>query len=257
MGVIHGPNDIVEDGLILMVDAADPQSFMSGDTHVNSLVGGFIGRLIGPSGSQPYPRYSPEGGGSWLFDGTDDYVEFTGFTGNMGRTTGATYDIHSYSICTFAKSTEADGHATIFGFSKGYSAYGVLNQQFWFSSATPTNAVRTFVGGECPHGVPGCGTVPWGTFAWYQLETVLEQWNYYCTVITPNHITQYFNESTQYDSPSTANVARRNEFIQFWMGTRGDAYWRGYMGPMLVYNRALSTREVKQNYNAFKGRYGL
>jgi hypothetical protein len=253
----HYSPKIITDGLILAVDAANPKSYISGDSTCHSLVGGFMGTLKGPSGSQPYPRYSPEGGGSWLFDGTDDYIEFLDFSGNMGKVTGATYDIHSYTICTFAKSTEADGVATIFGFSNGGAAYGVLNQQFWYSAGTPTNSVRTFVGGECPLGAVGCGTVPWGTIAWSKLETVLEEWNYYCTVITPTHFTQYFNEEIMYDAISTGNMARRNQFIKFWLGTRADSYWRGYMGPTFIYNRVLAYDEVQQNYNTLKKRFNL
>jgi len=34
-------------------------------------------------------------------------------------------------------------------------------------------------------------------------------------------------------------------------------YWPGRIGTMQVYNRALNADEVKQNFNALKGRYGL
>ena len=34
-------------------------------------------------------------------------------------------------------------------------------------------------------------------------------------------------------------------------------YWRGYIASTQIYNRALSAAEVKQNYNALKGRFGL
>ena len=33
--------------------------------------------------------------------------------------------------------------------------------------------------------------------------------------------------------------------------------FQGNMGPILIYNRALSATEVTQNYNALKSRFGL
>lgn len=34
-------------------------------------------------------------------------------------------------------------------------------------------------------------------------------------------------------------------------------YWGGYLSTVKIYNRALDSGEVLQNYNATKGRYGL
>ena len=31
----------------------------------------------------------------------------------------------------------------------------------------------------------------------------------------------------------------------------------GHMGPMITYNRALSSSEIVQNFNALRGRYGI
>jgi len=251
----YGPR-IVKDGMVFYVDAANPRSYTPNDTKIYSLVGNSVGTVKGPGGPQPYPQYSSEGRGSWLFDGIDDHITFP-LDGNMGAT-AHTNDINSYTICTFAKSVEADGVATIFGFSKGWAAYGVFNQQYWYSGSSSYNQVRTFVGGPCPPVQPGCGTVPWGTVAFTRHEDELESWSFYCTIITPTHLTQYFNDEIVYDAPATNNLARRNWFDEFWVGTRGDgAYWRGYIGPTLVYNRALTHNQVLRNYNALKPRFGL
>jgi hypothetical protein len=40
-------------------------------------------------------------------------------------------------------------------------------------------------------------------------------------------------------------------------GTRGIQQLNGSIAQSLIYNRALSATEIKQNYNATKGRYGL
>ena len=36
-----------------------------------------------------------------------------------------------------------------------------------------------------------------------------------------------------------------------------ESNWAGYVAQILIYKRILSAQDVKQNYNAFKGRFGL
>lgn len=47
--------------------------------------------------------------------------------------------------------------------------------------------------------------------------------------------------------------------VNFRIGTRYTTsdQWNGYMGPILAYNRALSASEIKQNFEATRGRYGI
>jgi hypothetical protein len=42
------------------------------------------------------------------------------------------------------------------------------------------------------------------------------------------------------------------------IGTRytTSAPWKGYMGPIFIYNRALTDEEVRQNFEAHRGRFG-
>jgi hypothetical protein len=39
--------------------------------------------------------------------------------------------------------------------------------------------------------------------------------------------------------------------------TNGSEYWNGNISQVSIYNRALTTSEIQQNYNALKGRFGL
>jgi len=40
-------------------------------------------------------------------------------------------------------------------------------------------------------------------------------------------------------------------------GEGNGAQWNGGLGPLLIYNRALSNTEIVQNFNALRGRFGL
>jgi len=48
-----------------------------------------------------------------------------------------------------------------------------------------------------------------------------------------------------------------DEFLIGQSGYTGSPYFNGKLGPMQIYNRALSANEVLHNYNALKGRFGL
>ena len=47
--------------------------------------------------------------------------------------------------------------------------------------------------------------------------------------------------------------------VNFRIGTRytTTASWTGYMGPIHIYNRVITDEEVIQNFNAFRGRFGI
>jgi hypothetical protein len=60
---------VVTDGLVLYLDAANPNSYVSGSTTWRDISrGGSNGTLING------PTYSSANGGSIVFDGTNDYV---------------------------------------------------------------------------------------------------------------------------------------------------------------------------------------
>ena len=52
------------------MDAANPNSYVSGSTTTNSLVSNVTGSLINDT------DFSPDNQGYWVFDGTDDYILF-------------------------------------------------------------------------------------------------------------------------------------------------------------------------------------
>ena len=89
-----GPN-IITDGLILALDAANPTSYISGSTAWNDLSGnGYNGTLVNG------PTFSTDAGGAIIFDGTDDYVSLN----QVGSSSQFSYEIFlktrvMYSFC--------------------------------------------------------------------------------------------------------------------------------------------------------------
>ena len=70
MAGIVAPN-IVTDGLVLYLDAANTKSYASGSTAWNDLVGINNGTLVNG------PTFNSANGGSIVFDGSNDYVSTT------------------------------------------------------------------------------------------------------------------------------------------------------------------------------------
>ena len=71
MGFYRGPN-IVTDGLVLVLDAANPTSYISGSTTWRDLSGNNnSGSLVNG------PTFNSVNGGSIVFDGSNDYVEIS------------------------------------------------------------------------------------------------------------------------------------------------------------------------------------
>ena len=63
MSFSYSPS-IIKDGLVFYVDAANPNSYISGNTTTNDLISNVSGTLINGVG------FSTENNGSWDFDGT-------------------------------------------------------------------------------------------------------------------------------------------------------------------------------------------
>ena len=78
-----GPRNIVTNGLVLYLDAANPRSYISGSTVWNDLAGTNNGTLING------PTFNSSNGGSIVFDGVDDFVSgsCTTVNANVGMTT--------------------------------------------------------------------------------------------------------------------------------------------------------------------------
>jgi len=73
----YGPQSIVQDGLVFAADAGNTLCYTSGSLTCNSIgTTNVTGSFLGASGGQSSPIYNSNGGGSWLFDGTDDNIDF-------------------------------------------------------------------------------------------------------------------------------------------------------------------------------------
>jgi len=207
--------DIVREGLIFNMDAVNPKSYTASGTTVNNMAGTETGLLNGAT-------YSTDGLGSFNFDGIDDYISINGFNSINVNTISAWFKF-SFS-----------GNNVIM--EKG------TNAKMMFQ---PNSTGTTIVYANLKYYNGGTGyasSVMDGTWKnWTQIEDT--DFSYF-----------YINGVLQNKQANTSNSTRSNPLVI--MARNGGANaQQGNVGPMQIYNRALSPKEVLKNYNALKGRF--
>jgi len=218
MGVKVGPR-IIQNGLILDVDAAVPRSYSGTGLTANGLIGGINGTLVNGVG------FGTTNNGSFIFDGTNDYINF-GNSSTLQQSTG------SLSAWTKA-SSPGSGYRGIIAKQGAYGLFytdSVLVAYDWAADTprstginiadnTWKNVVLTYQSG-----------VSNGTRIYINGVSVLT------TTIT------IFNQINNLFGGAEANA---NQFASC------------QVSSFKMHNRAITAQEVLQNYNATKRRYGL
>ena len=97
-----------------------------------------------------------------------------------------------------------------------------------------------------------------GLTSWAPISCELNQWHFICVVYKTTNVLFYKN-NVEYllgSAPSgqesiyNLNIGRNSY-------NGGSEYYSGNIPTIQVYNRALSDSEIKQNFEALRGRYGI
>jgi hypothetical protein len=225
MATQYGFGKIVTSGLVLALDAADRNSYVSGSTVWNDLSGNnYSGSLING------PTFSSTNGGSIVFDGVDDYITAT----EIGQLT-------RFSIESWFKPTS---------YPNNYAAV--------IASVYPgTNATVNFkIGYEAGTGMVG-GTYIGNWFYTPSVPTTLNTWQQIIFTYDGSGLAIHSNGVSGGSNAFTGTPNSGGGGIR--IGRRWDLaeYFAGNIAITRVYNRALSQSEILQNYNAQKSRFNL
>jgi hypothetical protein len=238
MGVIAGAN-INDNGLIFSLDAANYRSYSGSGNTSFGLVGGIGGTLVNGVG------FGSTNSGYFIFDGTNDYIDVDDF--NFDFTNG-------FTICAFCYPTAISNWGRIIDFGLGQANYNIELARY----SNTNNFFLEVRSGTAPD---QSAIISTGS------QFVINKFHFICGVVdggTPGSVStaRLFYNGNQISSsalgsivlPSTINrtsnyIARSN-----WSA---DSYYQGNIYFIQIYNRALTAKEIKQNYNATKRRYGL
>ena len=231
MSVYSGP-EIVNNGLVLHLDAANPRSYpgtgtsyfdMSSAVNNSTLVSG--------------PAFVTSNKGNFLLDGVNSYVD-CGVTSQIGSSlTGLTASIWVNSSSRTPRCIAENG-----------SNY---NTNTFYIFQEDVNYIRFLVHGSVTYdGVDSNYVYQLNT--WYNLVGVWQ---------SGSRVDLYTNGVlTNGTRGGSAQTTVRNGNTNLHIGNRpGNTTFRfsGNIGPAMFYNRALSATEILQNYNALRGRYSI
>jgi hypothetical protein len=225
--------NIVKDGLVLNIDAGNNLSYPgTGITALNIAGVGATGILINGVG------FGVSSGGSFIFDGTNDYIDcgtdsITNFATTtmtaevMFQTTGATSRPHLI----------------------GRGTNGAVGQfVIVLENITPPK-MRLWLDKGSGWAIAATGSSTILNNQWYHVVGVYDGTNAYV----------YLNGTLDVSAASTGplrSIPSDSVTIGFYTGSSAH-YLTGKIPFARLYNRALSSTEILQNYNALKGRYGL
>lgn len=234
---IYGGPDIITDGLVLHLDAANSKSYpgsgttwtdMSGNNNNGTLTNG--------------PSYSNTSKGSIVFDGTNDFV-------SLNNTISTdTLPLGSSARTIEIWSTPSSSAQNIFSYGSTLDATGVR-----WSITLQSNTVGVAVN-YCNRGITNLNTVK-NNFN--QLVTIFPQ-----SATSSDSIKIYLNGSELLPlanlggSTVTINTSSPDHC---WLGKNASSttFSNSNISSIKIYSKALNQNEILQNYNAIKGRFGL
>jgi len=233
MATQYANGKIVTDGLVLALDAADRNSYVSGSLIWNDMSGNaYTGSLVNG------PSFSSGSGGSIVFDGVDDYA-------NLGNILNYTLENFSFSYWVNFNSltTNQSGNGPVILYKGSYLENGYYDQI--------TNGAVTFLTNQS--GVLQFTNTNTGIIAIQNWYNIAHTRNGSSIKIYVNGTDATLNAGTHINpAPSTNNFT-----LSLYNNPLFRVYGNTRVSQFLNYNRALSSQEVLQNYNAQKSRFGL
>jgi len=228
MAILYGAN-VVRDGLVLALDAANPKSYPGSGTTWYDL------SENGNHGTNSGSTYSSTNNGYFSFDNTDDVVTIPNST-SLNPTAGLTIE----SWVNF------DTNSADFIFEKGN-----VNTQFSLFSHGSDIVFRTKHSGDTGYHTQNPSKTSVGV--------VNGQWH---------HIVGSWNGSTKriYIDGVLKNSASKSgalvtttpgAAVGRFGGTSTGYYFGGGIAKVAVYSRGITAEEIQQNFNATRGRFGI
>lgn len=244
MGAYIG-TEIVNSGLVLHLDAANPKSYpgtgttwgdLSGNNNYGTLTNG--------------PTFSTANNGSCVFDGVNDYARINNFSNDLGP---------SLSICCWVNPVTMTVSQ-----SGGEYLNWIINKR---NTTTPnTNSWQLITANSKIRfdmwGISNTVVSPSGLAqATGEFTLQLNEWQYICVSTSKSNggsFNTYYNSQLNFSGTLTGDYGNTTKPIDIGKtGWGAGFYWNGSVSDIQIYDRALSAQEISQNFEATRGRYGI
>ena len=245
MSTVHGgPGNIVTNGLVLNLNAANPRSYAppyTGTTWTDLSGKGNNGTLTNG------PTFNSSNGGSIVFDGVNDYV-------NLGTVLNIYQRVNlPYTMESFVYLITSNNNEFVIGNTWDDPGYHIRKTG---SSHAPANRIRFVL---VQDGGNGRGKdSPQLTTGWYHIVgtyngndvTTTSNYSLYVNSSTSGSTDVSFGAPTSITPTNSTNIGRSGDSTNF-------SYLNGRVAIVRIYNRALTAQEVSQNFNATRARFGI
>ena len=240
--MIFGAPPIVTNGLVLSLDAGNSKSYPGSGTTWSDLSGNRNTGTLTPGASGL--TFNRDGGGSLVFDGTDDYINIPASA--TTAFTGTNYTISVWVKLSSIHSSQYSAIVSRFGPTTNYQGYAIEasnntgSNKFAFLAGSANTFNRVF----------SDSTIIFNK--WYNLVGTSQS----------NVLRFYIDSVIQSTTVNQATTTTANVNLKLGRYYDEVAYATqfllvGSLANTQIYNRALTSSEVQQNYNALKSRFNL
>ena len=227
MAGIAAPN-IVKDGLVFAVDPANQRSYPGSGTTATDLVGTNNGTLSNTG------MFATNNLGVFSYDFVSDYIELEDAMASL--LSGGIISINSWIKIP---SVGSHNHGAIINFKHTTDdKHGILTH-FYLGTFTPNfrltqtdGTLKNITGDDISADI------------WHNMVYIADGSNLKLYIDTNIDSSSPSYDGTIY-APTAARIGQQYGYRSLY----------GEIGPIQIYNRALSASEVRQNYNALKGRF--
>ena len=207
----------ITSGLVLNLDAGNGSSYPGSGTTWYDISGNGYNGTLTNG-----PTFTSLFGGNIVFDGTNDYVIST-VTGGLGSSD--------------------------------------FTLEFWFYKNTDAGMIfNSRGGGTGSDGIDitrELAATTAGTVLFTAASISTSTWTHVYITRSSSTLYRYINLTLNQSISFSNNLSGTSFYIGGNAAGGNIGYLNGYMPIIRLYNRALSSNERTQNYNAIKGRYGL
>ena len=247
MGAVEGGPNVIYNGLVLYLDAANTKSYVSGSTTWTDLSRRNINGTLTNG-----PVFSSGSGGNIIFDGTNDYISLL----SSGLNVGVYFTLQTWVNIGRFGGGPAWNRASIVTNSYPYAT----NQGFWVCCTSqgvgtaPTSGYERFfisIGADQYVATSSTGSLTNYVGKWVNLAV---------RVSGSTAIKLYINGvEPLYDYQTNGPSSIGYSTGPFALGSRNNQFefTSASIAQFSMYNTALSATEILQNYNSTKTRFGL
>jgi len=238
MSTVGGGVNIITDGLVLYLDAANTKSIVSGSTTWRDLSrSGNNGTLVNG------PTFNSGNGGSIVFDGVNDTINLGNIL-NIG--------LNNLTLSCWVQILNGTGTRGIVGKSSARSFVGR------YAIFIESNFIRTIFQ---PSGTVHLIETPITNYVntgFHNITMVIDRSSFMRLYINNIEVGTPINVS------STSNINLNTSTDIFFVGSYATStgllptfFFNGNIVNVQMYHKPLTPQEILQNYNATKGRFGL